>query len=230
MCASLSPAFCDLESDDWIQDYSAPVIAVCCSSMSKAGQERIVQFLKGGGKVLFAPVLPSYDENLRPCTVLSEFLGSPGIEENTEAFPRISIAGVTNILQNGASFVTKTLLKGAETIGVDETSGKAVAWTLKTDGGGEAIFLGFRWVHAMREHNRMMTALMGKWIGTQKVVSSNPNLWTSLRSWQNKSILFVMNLWSAPMEGEILCQPAGKAAVNLGKQVLEPMSVRFWEV
>ena len=73
-------------------------------------------------------------------------------------------------------------------------------------------------------------ALMSKWVGTQKVDSSNPNIWTSLRSWQGKSMLFVMNLWSAPMEGEILCRPAGKAQVNLGQQVLEPMSVKFWEV
>lgn len=30
----------------------------------------------------------------------------------------------------------------------------------------------------MNDHNRMMTALLSKWVGKQKVVSSNPNLWT----------------------------------------------------
>ncbi len=230
LCASLSPAFCDLRSEDWLADKTTPVIAVCSSSMSAPGQKRVVRFLESGGRVLFAPVLPTYDELLRPCTILREFLGNPKIEANAEPFPRISIAGVVNILQNGASFITKAPPTGAETLGVDETGGHTVAWRLKTSGGGEAIFLGLRWVHAMTEHNRMMTALVSKWIGKQKVVSSNPNLWTSLRSWRGNSILFAMNLWTAPMEGEILCRPAGRDEVNLGRQGLEPMSVKFWEV
>ena len=230
LCASLSPAFCNLDSDEWVEDKATPLIAVCSSSMSATGQKRIVRFLKSGGRVLLAPVLPTYDENLRPCAILSDFLGSPVIEENPEAFPRISIAGVINILQNGASFITKAPPKSAEIIGVDETAGHPVAWSLKTDAGGEAIFLGFRWVHAMREHNRMMSELLSKWVGPLKVVSSNPNLWTSLRSWRGNSILFVMNLWSAPMAGEISCHPAGREAVNLGRQALESMSVKFWDV
>jgi beta-galactosidase len=230
LCAGLSPAFCDLQSEDWLGDTAAPVIAVCCSSMSVDGQKRLVRFLMSGGRVLFAPVLPTYDENLRPCYTLLEFLGNPRIEENEGAFPRISVAGISNVLQNGASYVTKTLPKGAEIRGVVESSGQPSAWSLKTEGGGEAIFLGFRWVHAVNEHNRMIKALLGKWVARQKIVSSNPNLWTSLRSWQGKSILFVMNLWSAPMDGEISYSPTGKAAVHLGRQMLEPMSVKIWEV
>lgn len=115
-------------------------------------------------------------------------------------------------------------------LGEDETTGHAVAWSVKTQGGGEAIFLGFRWVHAMREHNRMMTALLSRWVGQQKVVSSNPNLWTSLRTGKGHSLLLAMNLWTAPMEAEILCRPWGRAAVNLGRQRLEPMTVRYWDV
>lgn len=179
--------------------------------------------------MLFAPVLPGYDERLRPCTILADFLGSPEVAENPEAFPRISIAGVVNILQNGGSFITRTLPAGAVKPGEDETSGNAVAWCLKTKGGGEAVLLGFRWVHTMREHNRMMTALLSRWVGRQKVVASNPNLWTSLRTFEGHSLLLAMNLWTAPMEAEILCRPAGRT-VNLGRQRLEPMSVRYWDV
>jgi|SRR5271157_735580 len=38
--------------------------------------------------------------------------------------------------------------------------------------------MGICFTHAMNDHNRMMTALLSKWVGKQKVVSSNPNLWT----------------------------------------------------
>ncbi len=230
LCASLSPVFCDLRADDWLAEKATPVIAVCCSSMAAAGQRRLVRFLEGGGRVLIAPVLPGYDERLRPCTILADYLGSPQIKANPEAFPRITIAGVANILQNGGSFITPALPAGAVKLGEDETTGHAVAWSVKTQGGGEAIFLGFRWVHAMREHNRMMTALLSRWVGQQKVVSSNPNLWTSLRTGKGHSLLLAMNLWTAPMEAEILCRPWGRAAVNLGRQRLEPMTVRYWDV
>ena len=176
--------------------------------------------------MLFAPVLPAYDELLRPCTILQDFLGNPLIEENKEPSPRIRVAEVINILHNGGSFVTKRLPEKALAIGVDEMTGNTIAWTLKTGNGGEAIFLGFRWVHAMREHDRMMTALMRHLAVTQKVTCSNPNLWTSLRSGNGKSLLFVMNLWTAPMAGEVSCRPAGKGAVNLGRLELGPMSVK----
>jgi beta-galactosidase len=227
LCASLSPAFCDIRKDEWTKDTTTPVIAVCSSSMSAAGQKRVVRFLENGGKILFAPVLPTYDELLRPCTILQEFLGGPLIEANGDPSPRITVAGVVNVLHNGGSFITKKLPDKARTIGVDETTGETVAWSLKTGNGGEAIFLGFRWVHAMREHNRMMAALANHLAVTQRVTCSNPNLWTSLRSVNGKSLLFVMNLWTAPMAGEISCRPAGKGAVSLGKQELGPMSVKI---
>ena len=229
LCASLSPSFCDLRKDDWTADTTTPVIAVCSSSMSADGQKRIVRFLQNGGRMVFMPVLPTYDELLRPCTILQDFLGAAVIEENTDSSPRIGIAGVVNILHNGGSFVTTKLPANARIIGVDETTGKPIAWSLKT-GNGEAVFLGFRWVHAMREHDRMMTALVSNLGLTPRVSCNNPNLWTSLRSGDGKSLLFVMNLWTTPVAAEISCRPAGKANVNLGRVELGPMSVKVLTV
>ena len=229
LCASYSPVFCDLESEDWLADKETPIVAVCSSSMSVAGQKRVVRFLESGGKVLFAPVLPTHDEHFRPCSILSEFLGSPKIEANTGPFQRISIAGVTNVLNNGSNFVTRSLPAGAEVLGVDETSGLPVAWRRKVSGGGEALFLGFRWSHSMTEHQRMVGALLGPWVKAQKVTCTSPYLWTSLRTWRGESILFVMNLWTTEMEGEIACRPAGREMLKLGKVVMEPMTVRAWD-
>jgi hypothetical protein len=65
---------------------------------------------------------------------------------------------------------------------------------------------------------------------TQKVACSNPNLWTSLRSVNGKSLLFVMNLWTTPMAGEISCRRAGKGTENLGRQELGPMSVKVLQL
>ncbi len=64
LCASMSPAFVALDSDDWLADTTTPVVASAASAMSRARQERLVRFLSGGGSALLAPVLPVVDENL----------------------------------------------------------------------------------------------------------------------------------------------------------------------
>ena len=89
---------------------------------------------------------------------------------------------VVNVECNVGSFVTETLPPEARVIGKDESTGEPVVWRLKTVGGGDLIFLGFRWYHAMHEHEYLMKSLLKDLGLQQKVVCSNPNVWTSLRS------------------------------------------------
>ena len=231
LCASLSPVFCDLRKDDWIHDKSTPLVLVCSSSMARAKQERVVRFLREGGRVLIAPVLPVVDENLDPCTLLSDFLGRPGIERNPDAFARINVLDVQNILDNGENYVTHALPAGARVLGTDEHTKGLLAWELTTEGEGKAVFLGFRWLHAMREHSLMLSSLLTHLALERRVECPNPNLWTSLRTAGSHSALFVMNLFTSPQEAEIQCRPAGRSAgVSLGHHKLEPMSVKYIEV
>ena len=93
------------------------------------------------------------------------------------------------------------------------------------------IYLGFRWMHAKHEHEQMLRALLNKLGLRQKVICSNPNIWTSLRSKGTKSILFLMNLLSSPMEVEVSCRPSFKTEyVAAGHHRLEPMSVKRVEI
>ncbi len=77
----------------------------------------------------------------------------------------------------------------------------------------------------------MLRALLKRLGLKQKVDCSNSNIWTSLRTKGEKSVLFAINLLSAPMEAEITCQPGFKnAPVRTGLQHLEPMTVKVMEI
>src|SRR5208283_4159209 len=230
-CASLSPILCDLRSDDWVGDKTTPVVIVSSSCMEADQQKRVMQFLRAGGKALILPVLPSHDDNFKRCTLLSDFLGSPRIHANDTSFPRITIAGVVNIENNMENFVTATLPAQAQVIGNDETTGIPIAWQLKTEGNGEVIFLGFRWFHAMHEHERMMKTLLERLGLKQIVLCNNPNVWTSLRTGENKSSLFILNLSSSPMEAQITCRPRLRPhTVDTGNHKLPAMTVKYVDV
>ena len=109
MCSSLSPVLCDLRSDDWVADSSTPVIVVSSASMSAGKQVRLIRFLKQGGSVLLLPVIPTFDDDLRPCTLLSEFLGSPKLSSNKDVNTRVTIENIANIFNNGEIYPSRQL-------------------------------------------------------------------------------------------------------------------------
>ena len=74
---------------------------------------------------------------------------------------------------------------------------------MNTEGKGKIIYLGFNWFHQMKEHIKMMDEVLHRLEIKQVLKCSNPNLFTSLRTNGEKTNLFVMNLYTSPMVGEI---------------------------
>lgn len=230
-CAGLSPALVDLGADDWLADTETPVVVPAAASMGAAKQERLVRFLERGGRLLIAPVLPTVDEHFEPCTLLADRLGSPAPEPCREAFARVTVGQVANIWSTGDVYLSAGLPAGAEVLGHEEVSGRPVAWSLHLAGGGQAIFLGLRWAHARREHERMLRLLLERLGLAPRVFCCNPNVWTSLRTAGSRSMLFVMNLLSSPMEAEVRCRPCWSAEmIDAGHLALDPMTVRYVEL
>ncbi len=83
----------------------------------------------------------------------------------------------------------------------------------------------------MNAHGDMLKNLLLR-LGLKQIVAcSNPNIWTSLRTHGNQSVLFLMNLFSAPMEAEVHCQPSwSKSRIDLGVQRLAGMTVKEIEL
>jgi beta-galactosidase len=231
MCASLSPVFCDLEADDWTQDLSTPVVINTSPVMTAANQERIVRFLQAGGKALILPVLPEFDESWNPCSLLRDFVGGHSLQPGGKTPTRLAIAGVENVYNNGQAFFAPGAPYGAEVIGVDERSGRTVAWSKKTGNGGEVLVLGFAWRQAMREHEQMLSNLLTHLGLKQKVVCSNPNVWVSMRTTGRCTMLFLMNLLSSPQKARVRCQPSwSKRMIATGEHHLGPMTVKMVEL
>ncbi len=93
-------------------------------------------------------------------------------------------------------------------------------------GNGRAIFLGLSWLHAMHEHHHLLAALLEDLGLHQKVSCTNPNLWTSLWTAGDRSLLFILNLFTGPLEAELRVLPAQRSIpVYLGKRTIPPMTV-----
>jgi beta-galactosidase len=230
-CASLSPALCNLGASDWLSDIVTPVVVVSSSSMARDKQKRVVEFLRCGGRVLITPVIPTLDENLEPCTLLANLLGRPVMRASSNQTVRATIEKVVNVWSNGDVFFSSNLPAGARVIGQDEISGNTIAWKMAVENGGQAIVLGLRWFHAKREHEQMLKVLLKSLGLKQKVECSNPNVWTSLRTAGMRSMLFIMNLLSSPMEAHVDCRPSwSEAILETGKHELGPMSVKTFEI
>jgi hypothetical protein len=136
---------------------------------------------------------------------------------------------VNNVLHNDR-FYARTLPEGAEICGVDERTGKPLAWQLTTEGGGTLVMLGLAWDHRKQEQAEMLLAL-SKRLGLRRRVScSNPNVWTSLLHTRDRGVLFLINLFTAPMQAEVSYVALNGSRIDLGPQTIPPMTVQTLEV
>jgi len=227
LCAGLSPEMVRLDAP--LPASSSPLVVVSSSSMSSHKQQNLVDYLQMGGKALILPTLPVVDENLEPCTILADFLGAPQAKPAPKGIYRPTIGGIVNV--SGEITFWEDIPASAEVVGLEEKTGKPVAWKLNTTGGGTALVLGFRWNHAMHEHARMLKSLLSM-LGLQPVIHcSNPNIWTTLWiSLEGKALLFLLNLFSAPMEAEISITLPGGKMIQAGLHPIGPVTVKTVDV
>jgi hypothetical protein len=182
---------------------------------------------------LIAPVLPSLDEGLRPCTILSDYLGKVTHQRAAGRRTRIVVGTapqtVANVLADRV-FVSDALPPGAESIAADELSGASAGWELKTKGSGLVIVLGMSWEHRKQEQSTVLGLLLNR-LNVQPVVQcTNPNIWTVLRVSGDKAMIFMINLFTAPMKAEIAYTARGGSCVNLGLHTVPAMSVLPLEI
>lgn len=223
-CAGLSPVLCDLDSDDWIEETDTPVLVPTSTVVPTARQERMVEFLKRGGKLVMGPVFPKLNEKAKRCMALKEYLNVEWPKQSSQPV-LLNVDGVDHIT-GSLAFMTKNVPENAEIIGRTATGDEVTAWQINLDGGGKIVWLGLRWIHGSNRQARMLQALLSR-LGLQnRVTCSNPNVWTSLRTAGTRSLLFLMNLNSSAMEAEVRCRPAwSDTDIDLGTRRLDAMSV-----
>jgi hypothetical protein len=197
--------------------------------MPADAQRRLVEFVQAGGKLLIAPLVPWLDETFRPCTVLAEFLGRPVQKFYPFPSPILRAYDVPNIYVAGDLFATESRPADAQTVAVEERSKKEIGWRRTFAGGGSVTVLGLHWKHAQQTHAIMLLNALKACGLKPHVECSNPYVWTSLRSDGKRTMLFVMNLFTAPMKTRVRYRdPVAGAWIDIGPQEIPPLTVRAW--
>lgn len=226
LCAGLSPEMVNLDAQDWAAQTDLPLVIVSAASMSAAKQQRVIDFLKNGGRALITPILPDLNEQFQPCTLLADYLGVPRQQKNRRGLARPRVGAVVNV--NGSAFPFTQVPERAAIIGMDEISGSPIALSIRPAGGGQAIILGLRWVQAMREHERMLVEIL-ETLGIKRVLSlGNPNVWACAYTSGSQPTVFLLNLFTASQEVDLTVQVNG-GALSLGKVEVGPVSVKVVE-
>lgn len=225
-CAGLSPEMVDAAEEDWAANFDTPLVAATSSIMSKALQHRLVSFLARGGRLLFGPALPEFDEFLRPCSILRDFLGAGSVKAAPAgATARFPFCGL--VYANGITLAAAHPPRGAAALARVPAGKACLAWDKKIKGGGRAIWLGVQWSHGNDNHTRLLRGCLDRLGVAPRLTVSNPNVWCSLRTNGGRSVLFAMNLFTARQSADIVCRPAWSAGpIQLRGVALPGMTVK----
>jgi beta-galactosidase len=227
LCASYSPEFLDLYNDTFLQRIDKPMIVVTSECMAAAVQERLVRFVKNGGRLLLSPVIPGLDENFKSCTILKEFLDNASVVGSMESIREVNVGPVENIFADEGLWVSGKQPDGAVAIAQEVYTGRTAAWKKTYPNGAMVIWLGVRWKHSRNEQLDMMKQLFGELqCETPVVQCDNPNIWAVLRSNGSRNMLFIMNLFSSPMKAGIKVKKEDGSYMDTGIHSLHPMEVK----
>ncbi|MHB9023037.1 MAG: beta-galactosidase [Armatimonadota bacterium] len=230
LCAGHAPGFVDLTSDSLLDMTAKPLLVGTAESLSRSIQQRLVQFVEAGGKVLLAPLVPTLDEHYAPCTILADYLGGVCQQPCTQVEPSLTAFDVPNVFVNGGLYASTHRPASAIITATETRSVTEIGWQYTAPSGGIISVLGFHWTQAMREHEEMLRqALAGLGVQTQ-IDCDNPNVWTLLRSDGRHTLLFLLNLFSAPMRATVRFRdPVTGTWVDTGTHSLPGISVMAWE-
>ena len=202
-CAGLSPNLADLYTDDLLAQTGLPLLVPTSTTQSRAVQERLVRFVQSGGQLLLAPLVPTLDEQYRPCSVLADFLGAPEQQPYRCMAPLLTAFDVRNVYVHGGLFATTARPADAVRVATEERGNAEIGWRRDYPGGGSVTVFGMYWKHCMHEHTVMLANALTTMGLQQRLRCSNPNIWTSLRSDGQHSMLFLMNLFTAPQTASV---------------------------
>lgn len=230
LCAGLSPTLCDARANDWADDTSTPVYLLSGYVMPESIQRRAAAFLARGGRLLLGPEMPVLNEQYEPCSVLADYVGMRS--EALAVDPaRVTVLGYRNLWANISLYQAAVAPDAAEEWGVEERSGRPIAWGMATPGGGRFAYLGLHWYHAVEGHANMLRAVLERLGLERSIASTNPCVWVVARRAGTRTMVFAMNLFTSPQKTTIsLCAPNDEAPVHLGEVEIPAMSVRTWSL
>ncbi len=200
---SFTPSFADLYSDSILKETAKPLFVPTSVCMPEQVQKRLVKFVKAGGKLIIAPVIPYLDENFNPCNILSRFLGGAKSAKGNGPREIVTAFKIGEVLMRDKYFVFTNLPKNAKIIAGAKDKDAVVGFKLGI-GKGSVTALGYHWNHTYHEHSKVFCHLLGLAGARNTAVKcDNPNIWAVVRSDGKRSMLFVMNLFASPQKAKV---------------------------
>ena len=201
-------------------DTSTPLLVVTDGMMPKEKQEKLVKFIKDGGKLLLTPTVPEYDEEFFPCTVLRDFLGVNKIT------PVKTIDNVTR--DNGAKVygsVNKFTFEGfgGQTLVTDDGDGSPIV-EYKKMGEGAVALMGLTYSYSQFCQMDLVFDLLQMLGHERRAITGSKNLMVSLFEDGERATCFLINNLADSVNADLTVRANGKS-VNVGKLTVPAMSV-----
>ena len=188
-------------------DINKVLIMPCDGTMAAKEQRALLSFVKAGGRVLCLPLLPQYDEDYQPCTILADGLklATEGMLDMMRERPRITIGPETNVYCNDGWARAAKVPAQAEVLGRDEFSGAAVCLKVKA-GKGAFAWLGLSWSYTNLEQHRMLAWLLEQLGMKRHLAKDDLMVFCTLRG----KYLFLSNLTTVPRKVKVTLADGGE--------------------
>lgn len=205
--------------------------------MSRAVQDKLVEFVSKGGNLVILPMLPRYDENMEPYSSLADFLGVEVEEAGARRNPRliqflsVSSEGIDRMLVRN----TVREVKGGEPIAF---MGEKPVGAMVRKGEGSAIVLGFRLQYYTSYHDlhRRFVWKLKKLQNVDEDFSvTNPDMIVLPMEGKDYTYLAVMNPRGHPIKGKITYRgreiPSLAEGIELRKRgiIYLPIGIKYGE-
>jgi beta-galactosidase len=216
--AHLNTSFIDLEkaAPDELERLPALVVFTL-DSMDAGTQQKLVEYVRAGGRLLLNPELPLRGAGREACTILADFLGvKVGGTLGGNACYRVD---GREALAQGA--LTWFEAPGAEVLATT-ADGKPCGLELRREG-GQVLLLGFGLNH-MFDYQVGLVRDLAVRLGVRPAIETDPDLQVCLRANGRYGFLFVANFHDEPHSGRIrMVLPGEKRATvfpSRGRMVL----------
>ncbi len=223
MATPYPAAWTELASD--ALDPGKPLIVAAPAMMSADAQRAIVEFLGRGGRLLLAPDAPTRDLDLRPCTILRDYLRLPARTALTGGSSPLVVDG-RRVFGCDApkKILAETLPLDADTPMTIARTGGVFGWWQKA-GVGEVCFFGTAFRYSLFAQAEMLERMLARLGAKPFVRSTNRNVPVETHILENGSIAtFALNLHASPQTTTLLALDGRSIARDLH---LAPMEVRL---
>lgn len=185
-------------------DVNRPLLAAVSGRMSAEVQQRLVDFMQAGGRLLLTPEVPERDEEGRPCTLLKEYLGGYETEscvwaEGAREFSPVVRVGERRVYQVTVRKAYTALPDGARVLAQDAQDGRICGFQA-----GNCWVLGLAFSLQTFQQADMLAELVREMGAQPGERLSNRHLFhTRWRSPNGQETLFIMNLFASPQSTDV---------------------------